>query len=147
MLSDPNDESPANLDAAIQWRTKRLEYNKRCHSLVEKANADLPKDFEYPAAFEEEPAHSCSSFDLARDLSEFPDDNPDIPVDEDEEDDEACGDEDGAIKSSHGQYEQQLKQLTEMGLNISKAQTAKCIRLLDQYHGELEKVTEQLLPQ
>merc|ERR1711966_145683 len=29
MLSDPNDESPANLDAAIQWRNDRAAFKKK----------------------------------------------------------------------------------------------------------------------
>jgi ubiquitin-conjugating enzyme E2 G2 len=29
MLAEPNDESPANVDAAVMWRTKRAEYEEK----------------------------------------------------------------------------------------------------------------------
>jgi len=37
MLSDPNDESPANLDAAIQWREDNKGYKKRVRETVRKS--------------------------------------------------------------------------------------------------------------
>jgi len=40
MLSDPNDESPANLDAAIQWRNDRPGFKKRVRQCVRKSQED-----------------------------------------------------------------------------------------------------------
>ncbi|KAJ2158223.1 Ubiquitin-conjugating enzyme E2 14 [Coemansia sp. RSA 552] len=36
MLSDPNDESPANVDAAIQWRTDRKKFELEARRCAEK---------------------------------------------------------------------------------------------------------------
>eukprot|EP00906_Rhabdomonas_costata_P036050 RCo050606 len=46
MLSDPNTESPANLDAAIEFQRDRASYDARVRALVGKANAELPDGFE-----------------------------------------------------------------------------------------------------
>jgi len=37
MLSDPNDESPANLDAAVQWRNDRPAFNKKVRQITRKS--------------------------------------------------------------------------------------------------------------
>ena len=37
MLSDPNDESPANLDAAVQWRNDPDAFKKKCRRIVRKS--------------------------------------------------------------------------------------------------------------
>lgn len=34
MLSDPNDESPANLDAAVMWRNDKAAFKKECKKCV-----------------------------------------------------------------------------------------------------------------
>jgi ubiquitin-conjugating enzyme E2 G1 len=41
MLSAPNDESPANLDAAKQWREQKEEYKKKVKQFVRKSQEDL----------------------------------------------------------------------------------------------------------
>mmetsp|Transcript_736 Transcript_736/g.1496 ORF Transcript_736/g.1496 Transcript_736/m.1496 type:complete len:127 (+) Transcript_736:544-924(+) len=40
MLSDPNDESPANLDAAVMWRTNRIAFKKKVRQIVRKSQED-----------------------------------------------------------------------------------------------------------
>jgi ubiquitin-conjugating enzyme E2 G2 len=37
MLAEPNDESPANIDAAKMWRNKREEYEKVVRQNVKKS--------------------------------------------------------------------------------------------------------------
>lgn len=37
MLSDPNDESPANIDAAVQWRNDRAAFKKKVRQTVRKS--------------------------------------------------------------------------------------------------------------
>ena len=37
MLNDPNIESPANLDASLQFRDNRTEYNKKVRKLTNKS--------------------------------------------------------------------------------------------------------------
>jgi ubiquitin-conjugating enzyme E2 G2 len=37
MLAEPNDESPANLDAAKLWRANRNEFNRRVEDTVRKS--------------------------------------------------------------------------------------------------------------
>ncbi|KAG5192503.1 ubiquitin-conjugating enzyme/RWD-like protein [Tribonema minus] len=41
MLSDPNDESPANIDAAVQWRSERDAFKKRVRKCVRKSHEDM----------------------------------------------------------------------------------------------------------
>ncbi len=41
MLSDPNDESPANLDAAIMWRTNESDFKRRVRQIVRKSQDEL----------------------------------------------------------------------------------------------------------
>ena len=40
MLSDPNDESPANLDAAVQWRNDRKAFKKKVRQIVRKSQEE-----------------------------------------------------------------------------------------------------------
>ena len=37
MLSDPNDESPANLDAAVQWRNDLKGFKRRVRQVIQKS--------------------------------------------------------------------------------------------------------------
>lgn len=37
MLSDPNDESPANIDAAVMWRTNKAEFKKKVRECVRRS--------------------------------------------------------------------------------------------------------------
>jgi ubiquitin-conjugating enzyme E2 G1 len=37
MLSDPNDESPANIDAAVMWRNDRTTFKKRVRDCVRRS--------------------------------------------------------------------------------------------------------------
>ena len=41
MLNDPNTESPANLDASIQFRDDREGYNKKVRMLATKSLEDM----------------------------------------------------------------------------------------------------------
>lgn len=40
ILGDPNDESPANLDAAVQWRNDRKAFKKKVRQIVRKSQDD-----------------------------------------------------------------------------------------------------------
>jgi len=40
MLSDPNDESPANIDAAVQWRNDKQAFKKRVKQIVRKSQEE-----------------------------------------------------------------------------------------------------------
>lgn len=40
MLSDPNDESPANLDAAVMWRNDRKAFKKKVRQVVRKSQEE-----------------------------------------------------------------------------------------------------------
>lgn len=37
LLAEPNDESPANVDAAKQWRDRRAEYDKQVQDSVRRS--------------------------------------------------------------------------------------------------------------
>ena len=41
MLADPNDESPANIDAAKMWREDRKEFKKRVARCVRQTQEEL----------------------------------------------------------------------------------------------------------
>ncbi|KAL0486158.1 ubiquitin conjugating enzyme E2 [Acrasis kona] len=41
MLSAPNDESPANIDAAKQWREQKDEYKKKVKQFVRKSQEEM----------------------------------------------------------------------------------------------------------
>ena len=41
MLSDPNDESPANIDAAVMWRNDRAAFKKKVRACVRKSQEDM----------------------------------------------------------------------------------------------------------
>lgn len=41
MLSDPNDESPANIDAAVMWRNDREAFKKKSRLIVRKSQDAL----------------------------------------------------------------------------------------------------------
>lgn len=41
MLSDPNDESPANIDAAVMWRNDREAFKKKSRMIVRKSQDAL----------------------------------------------------------------------------------------------------------
>ena len=40
MLSDPNDQSPANLDAAVMWRNDRPAFKKKVRQVVRKSQEE-----------------------------------------------------------------------------------------------------------
>jgi ubiquitin-conjugating enzyme E2 G1 len=40
MLSSPNDESPANVDAAKLWREDEKEFKRRCRRIVRESLGD-----------------------------------------------------------------------------------------------------------
>ena len=49
MLSDPNDESPANLDAAVMWRNDRQAFKKKVRQVVRKSQEECWFDsFSHP---------------------------------------------------------------------------------------------------
>jgi ubiquitin-conjugating enzyme E2 R len=50
LLSDPNVNSPANVDAAVMWRKDREAYDKRVAEDVARSRLHLPKDFRMPEA-------------------------------------------------------------------------------------------------
>ena len=41
MLSDPNDDSPANIDAAVMWRNDRAAFKKRVRDIVRRSQEDM----------------------------------------------------------------------------------------------------------
>jgi ubiquitin-conjugating enzyme E2 G1 len=41
MLSDPNDESPANIDAAVMWRNDKDSFKREVRRIVRRSQEDL----------------------------------------------------------------------------------------------------------
>lgn len=50
LLEDPNINSPANVDAAVDWRKNRKAYNAKVKAEVERSKQDIPEDFVMPTA-------------------------------------------------------------------------------------------------
>ncbi|GMM37272.1 SCF E2 ubiquitin-protein ligase catalytic subunit [Saccharomycopsis crataegensis] len=50
LLEDPNINSPANVDAAVDWRKNRKAYNAHVKAEVERSKQDIPPDFIMPTA-------------------------------------------------------------------------------------------------
>jgi len=74
MLSDPNFNSPANVDASVELRKKPAEYKKKLLKLVERSKKDLPPDFTMPKAKKheapkEEP-FEMEDYEMEEDLDE-----------------------------------------------------------------------------
>jgi len=42
MLNDPNPSSPANVDAYVEWRDRRAQFNERCKKLADKSMTEVP---------------------------------------------------------------------------------------------------------
>ena len=41
MLSDPNDDSPANIDAAVQWRNDRDGFKRKVRQIVRRSQEEM----------------------------------------------------------------------------------------------------------
>mmetsp|Transcript_44348 Transcript_44348/g.123361 ORF Transcript_44348/g.123361 Transcript_44348/m.123361 type:complete len:171 (-) Transcript_44348:243-755(-) len=41
LFADPNDESPANIDAAVMWRERREEFKKEVRKIVDRSMEDM----------------------------------------------------------------------------------------------------------
>ena len=41
MLSDPNDDSPANIDAAVMWRNDKVQFKKKVRDIVRRSQEGL----------------------------------------------------------------------------------------------------------
>ncbi|CCK72309.1 uncharacterized protein KNAG_0J02280 [Huiozyma naganishii CBS 8797] len=50
LLDDPNVSSPANVDAAVEYKNARQEYNKRVILEVEASKKNMPPGMVYPAS-------------------------------------------------------------------------------------------------
>lgn len=136
MISDPNDESPANLDAAIQWRTKPKDYNEKCQQLALKSKREVPAGMALPKDFDE--MQQPSRQDLTATSSGMFDEEELDGDSEDDDDGEEC--DDGVDPALKKKFAQQLKQLAEMGL----ADTARCVAVLEGCKGEIEKAMDIL---
>lgn len=55
LLDDPEVSSPANVDAAVLYRSDREAYIKKAKQDVEKSKQDIPSDFTMPTTLEEAP--------------------------------------------------------------------------------------------
>ncbi|KAJ9458007.1 Ubiquitin-conjugating enzyme E2 15 [Diplonema papillatum] len=103
MIADPDPAesgAPANVDALVEWRKNNPEYVKRVLKLVDKANQQLPADFEPPLTEDKRPQAAPEAV-----APLYEDD--DYDMDEDEEDSQPA---DG------GQYSEELAQLRAMGI-------------------------------
>lgn len=54
LLDEPEINSPANVDASVMYRDRRVEYKQKARDAVEASKKDIPDDFVVPTSFESE---------------------------------------------------------------------------------------------
>jgi len=52
LLDDPEINSPANVDASVTYRDKRVEYNTRARQVAEQSRAGIPVGVDFPTSEE-----------------------------------------------------------------------------------------------
>lgn len=70
LLEDPNVNSPANVDAAVDWRKDRESYNAKVKTEVERSKKDIPEDFVMPSA-----KSAYASYQTDNDINDIIDEN------------------------------------------------------------------------
>ncbi|CAM42900.1 putative ubiquitin-conjugating enzyme protein [Leishmania braziliensis MHOM/BR/75/M2904] len=142
---DPSDAgAPANVDALVQYRNKRAEFDAKCKSLAEKSLTELPEDFEPPCMEEKVEVTKASGDNFDYMLSEA-----DLEDEEDFDDFSASAPaasaSAGAAASSDPakKYAVELMQLRAMGVGEGKSD-ADMLNLLIKYRGELASVIADL---
>ncbi|KAL7699974.1 ubiquitin-conjugating enzyme protein [Lotmaria passim] len=139
---DPKDAgAPANVDALVQYRNNRAEFDAKCRQLAAKSLTELPPDFEAPSMEERVEVTKApgSTFDYLASDDEMEDDEDDFdnfsatpaPV-------AAAGVADPAKK-----YSEELQQLRAMGVGEGKSDE-ELLELLTKYRGELASVIGDL---
>jgi ubiquitin-conjugating enzyme E2 R len=93
LLSSPNTESPANVDASVTWRKDRETFDKRVQEDVERSKKDVPPGFIMP---EDEHAYVAPKTTEANDVvdDDFWYESADSFEEEDDEDAEMHDDSD-----------------------------------------------------
>ncbi len=105
LLDDPEINSPANVDASVQYRDKPEAYARKAKEAVETSKRDIPAGFVMPTSFEAAPPTKMddddafwadSDEDLDFGGSDTGDDDDDQEASEEEEEDEEEEREDGS---------------------------------------------------
>jgi len=63
LLEDPNPASPANVDAAVDWRKRPEVYKKKVELEVERSKQDIPQGFVMPTSASAYVNHSSNQMD------------------------------------------------------------------------------------
>eukprot|EP01059_Diplonema_ambulator_P036773 TRINITY_DN934_c0_g1_i1.p1 TRINITY_DN934_c0_g1~~TRINITY_DN934_c0_g1_i1.p1 ORF type:complete len:256 (+),score=58.54 TRINITY_DN934_c0_g1_i1:207-974(+) len=130
MIADPDPSesgAPANVDALVEWRKNRPAFVARVAKLVEKANTQLPADFEPPLSEDRRPAAMREA-----EVTPLYDDEEDVYCDDEEEDDD--------MSEEGGQYASELAQLRAMGIPNEDQH----LEVLEKCKGNLEKALDML---
>lgn len=90
MLSDPNTSSPANVDASVEWRDRRKQFEERVHKLAEKAKQACPDGIKipHPDTDPEERERAIRKIKMLNEEDNWMEEGFDDDEDLDEEDDE-----------------------------------------------------------
>ncbi|KAK3995108.1 ubiquitin-conjugating enzyme/RWD-like protein [Cladorrhinum sp. PSN332] len=93
LLDDPEINSPANVDASVMYRDRRIEYNEKARATVERSKRDIPEGFEMPRSFESAPPpkHDDDADFWAESDEEFDFGGSDTGEDQDMEDEDEDG--------------------------------------------------------
>lgn len=134
MLSDPNFNSPANMDASVQMRNDIEGFKARVKSEVEGSRANLPAGFRFPKQGGAGGGSAGGEFDWEPD-----DDEADAASESESEDEESAAD--GLSKKERGI----VSEVCEMGFD--KEAVMEVVRKLKERGKEIsnDSVAEKLL--
>lgn len=141
---DPKDAgAPANVDALVQYRNSRAEFDARCQQLAAKSLTELPADFEAPSMEEhvEVTRAPGNTYDY------LASDDDDVEDEEDEDFDaftsSPAAPSAGEAGDPSKKYGEELQQLRAMGVGEGRSD-AELLNLLVKYRGELASVIADL---
>lgn len=156
VLSDPDPSdsgAPANVDALVEYRKNRTEFNRRCAENAKKSIRELPPSFVPPEEEDAPPSREPSAIGLGPQASSFAPEFEYAEQDEEEEEEEESAaaaatppkptDRTGGASSP---YLSELQQLRDMNACGSKSD-AEVLDLLKQCKGDLGQVMDRLYAQ
>ncbi|KAH3681009.1 hypothetical protein WICPIJ_008017 [Wickerhamomyces pijperi] len=108
LLEDPNPSSPANVDAAVDWRKRPDAYKKKVELEVERSKLDIPEGFVMPTGASAYVGSSGNSND-----DELVDDNFWYDSEEESYDDDSIMDDVDAVEDEDEEDEDEMASDTE----------------------------------
>lgn len=139
LLSDPDPRdsgAPANVDALVQFRSNRAEYDRTCRELVERSQREVPPDFVWLQMEEEKASPPPQTTSLV----------PTVDYPEDEEDDTDDLDfipSPAAAPSGPERYRDELGQIRSLGI-VTPLTDDEILQILVECRGDLGMALEKI---